>query len=296
MSQSPASVSSQSIVLAACPLCGGSQARELAVYPELTWVRCDCSLIYKRSEQPDPAAAEFYESGYFGAGDQGRRYTQRTRRRIQKSRNQILDLLNHVEPGPLLDIGCSVGYTLRAARELGLAPTGSDLSQYAIQACRDQGFRAERGELSQLPFAAGEFGLVTMKHVLEHTAEPRAALREVRRVLRPGGGVFIAIPHAGYRKAEAAPQASRYYLPSAHGREHFVYYTPQTLTRLLEQEGFRVVAVNPQLLHRRAGLLRQAGECLLAPLRALAQRLVDGLQVRKEFWLVAVRVETPSKS
>ncbi len=289
-------MSSQPIVLAACPLCGGSQARELAVYPELIWVRCECSLIYKRSEQPDPAAAEFYESGYFGAGDQGRRYTQRTRRRIQKSRNQILDLLNHVEPGPLLDIGCSVGYTLRAARELGLAPTGSDLSQYAIQACRDQGFRAERGELGQLPFAEGEFGLVTMKHVLEHTADPRAAVREVRRVLRPGGGVFIAIPHAGYRKAVAAPQASRYYLPSAHGREHFVYYTPQTLTRLLEQEGFRVVAVNPQLLHRRASLLRRAGECLLAPLRAVAQRLADGLQVRKEFWLVAVRTETPPVS
>jgi len=98
MSQSPASLSSQPIVLAACPLCGGSQARELAVFPELTWVRCDCSLIYKRSEQPDPAAAEFYESGYFGAGEQGRRYTQRTRRRIQKSRNQIRYLVAQASP------------------------------------------------------------------------------------------------------------------------------------------------------------------------------------------------------
>jgi SAM-dependent methyltransferase len=261
------------------------------VYPELTWVRCDCGLIYKRSEHADPAAAQFYESSYFGAGEQGRRYTQRTGRRIRKSRNQILDLLNHVAAGPLLDIGCSVGYTLRAARGLGLAPTGSDLSQYAIQACREQGFRAERGELASLPFADGEFALVTMKHVLEHTPDPRSALREVHRVLRPGGGVFIAIPHAGYRKAERSPQASRYYLPQAHGREHFVYYTPQTLTRLLAEVGFRVVAVNPQLLHRRAGRLRRTGELLLAPLRALAQRLADALRLRKEFWLVAVREE-----
>jgi SAM-dependent methyltransferase len=289
MNQSPASPAQQLDVLKACPLCASPAARPLAVFPELTWVSCDCGLIYKRSEVPDPAAAGFYESGYFGAGEQGRRYTQRTRRRIQKSRNQILDVLNFAPPGPLLDIGCSVGYTLRAARELGLSPTGSDLSQYAISSCREQGFRAEIGELAKLPFANDEFGLVTMKHVLEHTPDPRAALREVHRVLRSGGGLFIAIPHAGYRKARRAPQSSRYYLPAAHGREHFVYYTPATLTRLLEQEGFAVKAVNPRLLHRQAGLPRQLGEAVLAPLRWVGQRLADGLGLRKEFWLVAVR-------
>ena len=281
--------SPQPVVMPSCPLCRGTQADALATYPELTWVRCGCGLIYKRSEHPDPGSGGFYESGYFGAGEQGRRYTQRTRRRIQKSRNQILDALNFVPPGPLLDIGCSVGYTLRAARELGLEPTGSDLSQYAIRTCREQGFRAEVGELARLPFQDAEFGIVTMKHVLEHTPDPRAALREVRRVLRPGGGVFIAIPHAGYRKALRDPQASRYYLPAAHGREHFVYYTPETLSRLLQDEGYRVVAVNPQLLHRTASWPRRAAELLLSPLRFIAQQLADRLAVRKEFWLVAVR-------
>ena len=289
MTQSQDRPSLQPIVLGACPLCHGTSFHDFAVYPDLTWVQCECALIYKRSEVPDPAAAQFYESGYFGEGVQGRRYTSRTGRRVRKSRNQILDLLNFAPPGPLLDIGCSVGYTLRAARGLGLAATGSDLSQYAITNCRTQGFRAELGELSQLPFADGEFALVTMKHVLEHTPEPRSALREVRRVLRPGGGLFIAIPHAGYAKAMRAPQASRYYLPAAHGREHFVYYTPRTLTRLIEEEGMRVVAVNPQLLHRHAGALRRAGEMLVAPARAAAQALADALRLRKEFWLVAVR-------
>ena len=279
----------QPIVMAACPLCRSTQAAPLATYPELTWVRCGCNLIYKRSEHPDPASDGFYESGYFGAGEQGRRYTQRTRRRVQKSRNQILDALNFVTPGPLLDIGCSVGYTLQAARALGLEATGSDLSHYAIETCRGQGFRAEVGELSRLPFQDGEFAVVTMKHVLEHTPDPRSALREVRRVLRPGGGVFIAIPHAGYHKAVRDPQASRYYLPAAHGREHFVYYTPTTLSRLLQEEGYRVVAVNPRLLHRSVSWPRRVAELLVAPLRYITQRVADGRGLRKEFWLVAVR-------
>jgi SAM-dependent methyltransferase len=284
--------SAQPIVLAQCPLCGTGvdAATTVAAYPELTWVRCTCGLIYKRSEVPDPRAADFYEGGYFGTGDQGRRYTQRRARRVQKSRNQILDLLNHAPAGPLLDIGCSMGYTLQAARELGLTPTGSDISEFALDQCRGQGFRAERGELGRLPFADGEFALVTMKHVLEHTPEPRPAVREVHRVLRPGGGLFVAIPHGGYGKARRQPQRSQFYLPARHGREHFVYYTPATLTKLLEGEGFRVARVNPALLHRRAPLARRFGELLVAPLRALGQAAVDVAQARKEFWLVAVRL------
>jgi SAM-dependent methyltransferase len=278
-------------VLSACPLCGAdvSTTRTVAAYPELTWVRCGCDLIYKRSELPDPKSVDFYEGGYFGTGEQGRRYTQRRRRRVQKSRNQILDLLNHAPPGPLLDIGCSMGYTLEAARSLGLTPTGSDISEFAIGQCRSLGFRAERGELGRLPFADGEFSLVTMKHVLEHTPEPRSALREVRRVLKSGGGLFIAIPHGGYGKSLRHPQESQFYLPQRHGREHFVYYTPATLTKLLESEGFEVRRVNPALLHRRAGAARRVGEALAAPFRALGQALVDLIQARKEFWLVAVK-------
>jgi len=283
----------QPIVLAACPLCAtdGTNARTVATYPELTWVRCDCGLIYKRSELPDPKSTDFYEGGYFGTGDQGRRYTQRRKRRVQKSRNQILDLLNHAAPGPLLDIGCSMGYTLEAARSLGLTPTGSDISVFAIRECRSLGFRAERGELGRMPFGDGEFSLVTMKHVLEHTPDPRAALREVRRILRPGGGLFVAIPHGGYGKSLRHPQRSQFYLPERHGREHFVYYTPATLTTLLASEGFSVKRVNPALMHRHAGAARRLGETLAAPFRAIGQALVDSIQARKEFWLVAVRPE-----
>jgi hypothetical protein len=101
--------------------------------------------------------------------------------------------------------------------------------------------------------------------------------------------LFIAIPHAGYGKARRAPQRSRFYLPAAHGREHFVYYTPATLSALLGEEGFRVVRVNPALVHRAASLPRRIGETLLAPLRALGQGLLSAAQARKEFWLVAVR-------
>jgi SAM-dependent methyltransferase len=275
-------------VLPSCPLCNGTTYTDLARYPQLVWVRCACGLIYKRDALATPDAQQDYEADYFGSGgEQGRRYDARSARRVTKSRHQILDALNHTEPGPLLDIGCSLGYTLVAARELGLAATGADVSKHAIETCRELGFRAERGLLGALPFADGEFAVVTMKHVLEHTSDPRAALADVRRVLRPGGALFIAVPDARYGKSVRNPVASRYYRPEAHGVEHFVYYTPATLSRLLEDTGFRVERVDPHLWHRRAPAAVRMLQLGFAPLRWLAQRVANGLALRKEFWLVA---------
>ncbi len=277
------------VIQPACPLCRGTSFRTIATYPELEWVECNCGLIYKRAESADVRPPDFYEGGYFGEGEQGRRYTKRRARRVQKSRHQILDMLNYAPPAPLLDIGCSVGYTLQAARELNIEPAGADVSEYAVKACREQGFRAEVGTLDQLPFADGTFGLVTMKHVIEHTPQPRAALAEVRRVLRPGGAIFIAVPQAAYWKARLWPQNYHYFLPQHHGIEHYVYYTPRTLARLLREEGFRTVRVNPALWHRHVPPLRRLGQMLGAPFRGLGQALVDSAHQRKEFWLTALR-------
>lgn len=271
-------------VIGVCPLCGSAGGTPYAIFPELLWIRCECGLIYMRS------ALDTGNSPPLG-DTINQRYEQRLRRRISKSRHQILDVLNHVEPGPFLDIGCSLGYTLRAAVELGLSASGLEISEAAARVCREQGYEVRVGSMTSMPFAPEQFQIITMKHVLEHTPEPRAALREVRRVLKSGGGLFIAVPHARYRKAVKDPQRCRFFLPSGHGPVggHFIYYTPETLSRLLQEEGFTVVSVHPQRVHRRASGRLRLAQYLLAPLRWAGQRLVYGLGLKKEFWLVAIK-------
>ncbi len=272
----------------ACLLCGSTDAGVLCEYPELTWVKCRCGLVYKRDESVPEVQ---YQEQYFLNRESGRRqYDKRALRRMRKSRSQILDLLNHTPPGPLLDVGCSLGYTLKAALKLGLPATGVDISEHAVTVCREQGFAAERGTLHGLPFSDGSFQLVIMKHVLEHTPRPREALREIWRVLRPGGGVLIAVPHGGYLKARLNPVGSRFYRPEVAGREHYVYYTPATLSRLLREECFDPVQLpHPRLFHRRAGFVRKTAEIAVAPLRFAAQRARSLVALDKEFWVTAVR-------
>ena len=270
-----------------CLLCGGTDSKVLCEFPELTWVSCECGLIYKRSET---VPAVEYDEDYFVNRENGRRqYNRRNRRRIRKARSQILDVLNHVVPGPLLDVGCGYGHTLRAAEDLGLVATGVDLSEHAVRFCSELGLSAKQGTLERLPFADGAFQIVIMKHVLEHTKTPREALRETRRVLRPGGGLFIAVPHAGYVKARVNPKGCRFYRPEFGGRAHYVYYTPQTLTRLLKEESFDPVNMpHPHLVHRRAGGAERAAEIAIAPLRMAAQQARSALALYKEFWLTAI--------
>lgn len=272
------------VVIPACPLCASTEASPYAVFPELMWVKCGCGLVYMYSALDTGNAPPMGDAV-------NQRYEQRLRRRISKSRHQILDALNFTAPGPFLDIGCSLGYTMQAAVELGLPPRGLEISEAAASVCRAQGYEVAVGTMTAMPYESGQFQIITMKHVLEHTPQPRAALREVRRVLRDGGGLFIAVPFGRYRKAVRDPQTCRFFLPSGHGPVggHFIYYTPATLERLLQEEGFTVASVHPQLVHRRAPLAQRLLQAVVAPLRWSAQQLIYGLGLKKEFWLVAVK-------
>jgi SAM-dependent methyltransferase len=272
------------VIIASCPICASTVPAPYAVHPEVTWVRCGCGLIYKQSSAEVESAPQTEAfSGHAGV------YTRRRRRRISKSRAQIRDVLNHVRPGPLLDIGCSLGHTLWAARDLGLPTYGVEVHPQSVAWCRSQGFDVDVGTMETLPHADGSLGLVIMKHVLEHTSDPRRALREVWRVLTPGGGLFIAVPHGGYNKAVRDPVGSRFYVPTVLEGSHFIFYTPATLSRLLADLGFEVRRVGPHLLHRSAPWGVRCVQRAVAPFRWLAQRLLDGLALRKEFWIVAVK-------
>lgn len=269
-----------------CPLCGSSAAATLVDDGDLEWVRCSCGIVFKRRAPATGAA----DAASLGDGDAAgfERYARRRRRRVAKSRRQILDALEVAPAGRLLDVGCSLGYAIEAAHSLGLAAVGVDVSPHAIAECRRRGYDARTGTLEALPFADASFEVVVLKHVFEHTSEPRRALAELRRVLVPGGALFLAVPNLEYRRAARRPGRSRFFRGRA-GLEHAVYYTPATLSALVEEEGMRVASVHPRLVHRRSGAWRALPETLALSVRVPLRLAADLLHLRKEFWLVAVR-------
>jgi SAM-dependent methyltransferase len=113
----------------------------------------------------------------------------------------ISDELRRLLPvGSLLDAGCGDGRYLAALAELGPVPdrvVGVDIAESilltAATATSEAGVRAElvRGNLEQLPFADSEFELVLCVQAIEHLLHATAGIRELARVLRPGGTLLL---------------------------------------------------------------------------------------------------------
>ena len=94
----------------------------------------------------------------------------------------------------ILDIGCGTGGNLELLSRFGRAE-GVDISSEALDFCRARGLKNVRqGAAETLPFANESFDLVTGLDVVEHLDDDVAGLREMRRVLRPGGHLLLFVP------------------------------------------------------------------------------------------------------
>ncbi len=94
----------------------------------------------------------------------------------------------------ILDVGCGTGGNVVMLNEHGEA-YGIDVSQDAVDYCHERGLDCvELGAADELPFEDGKFDLVTALDVVEHLDDDLGALKEFRRVLRPGGKILIFVP------------------------------------------------------------------------------------------------------
>lgn len=96
----------------------------------------------------------------------------------------------------ILDVGCGGGWSTLLLREQGHDAEGLDLHGERLEAANVlPELRYTQGDAQSLPFADGSFDVVSMYQVLEHVPEPRKALEECLRVLRPGGRIVVVGPN-----------------------------------------------------------------------------------------------------
>jgi SAM-dependent methyltransferase len=151
--------------------------------------------------------------------------------------------------GPLIDVGVGgSGYTVIEAARAGRPAIGCDLSLEGLFAARR--FAEAEGvsgrtlwvccSAEQLPLASAAFGSALAIAVLEHVPDDRAALRELARVLRPGGRAWVTVPHALRHISPVFRRANR-----RHDRQlgHLRRYEAETLVAQATEVGLEPVDV-----------------------------------------------------
>lgn|GEM_PF-6904691 len=104
---------------------------------------------------------------------------------------------------PVVDLGCGTGDDVRA---LGRAAVGLDASTTMLREARRRGGAFVRADVHALPFPDGSLGGVRTERVLQHVAAPDAVLRELARVVRPGGVAVLAEPDQSTLVIEGADE------------------------------------------------------------------------------------------
>ena len=172
-----------------CYLCGRSESRQVLSLPVPGWEtpfclwRCQsCRLEFIWPLPPLRRGLNLYDESYYRNS-----YIAFEAQRRARFRTLLDRLRRYGAAGPLLDIGAGIGLLVDAARKEGWIAEGMEPSPDACRLARDlYGVELQQTEITVVD-PQPIFGVVVMWHVLAHTADPRAVLRQAAKMLRPAG-------------------------------------------------------------------------------------------------------------
>lgn len=222
-----------------CPVCGSADADALDTAAGL--LRCRrCGLGRLEPQPSDAALAAVYTDDYFTKPiDPGGPSYLDNREGLERFFDGRLRRIERlVRPGRVLDVGAGLGYFLHAAARRGWRGVGLETSAFAAEyARREFGLDVRRQALGEAALEERAFDLVVLRDVLEHTRDPRAALRHAHRALRAGGVLALSMPNFASLTARLGGSRWRHLrLP-----QHLFHFTPEALGRLVRECGFEML-------------------------------------------------------
>lgn len=107
----------------------------------------------------------------------------------------LLKFLQPKRGDRILDVGCGVGYFADLLTEKGAEVWGVDLDRDSIRVARlVLSERVKFASAESLPFDDNSFDKILCSEVLEHISDDKKAIREILRVVKPGGRILITVP------------------------------------------------------------------------------------------------------
>ena len=149
----------------------------------------------------------------------------------------LSDIAGQKKAGRMLDIGCGPGLFLHEAKKRGWDTQGVDLSGWAKEyAGQNFGIDVFRGTLHEAGFQDRHFDAVVMNDVIEHLEDPKSVLREIQRILKNDGILYVSTP-------DIESFLSRLLRARWWGinKYHLFYFSRKTLEKMFREAGLKSV-------------------------------------------------------
>ncbi len=242
------------IVYDFCPNCNSKEISPVITCKDFTvssenfeiWDCKNCMLRFTQNVPGKEAIGKYYQSeNYISHSDTSKGFINnlyhKVRKRTLVQKRKLVENTIGKQTGNILDLGCGTGAFLNTMKEANWGTTGLEPDKTArAKALELYGLYLENADNFYL-LTPKSFDAITMWHVLEHVHDLHQYIDQLKKLLKPGGKVFIAVPNytsydAGYyREFWAAYDVPR----------HLYHFSPQAMKKLLNQHGMQIEKTEP---------------------------------------------------
>ena len=227
-----------------CPNCNSSKSRLEIKKDFLKIVRClSCNLVFTNPIFDEEHYEKLYNSKTYKkiVQDLGEASHLYRKERFGNERIQTIKQFFKKNKVTYLDIGCSTGFVVEAAKDHGWNATGIDLNKSAVDFGKRRDLNLFNVDLFNINFK-NKFDVITLYDVLEHLVNPKKTILKVKKLLKKNGLVHLYVPNYNSASRILMGKEAHFIWPS----HHLTYYTIETISDFLEKRGFDIIDIKTE--------------------------------------------------
>lgn len=243
-------------------------------------VKCrNCGLVYVNPR----LKSNYIVEGYSKGSDEN--FVGQVKEREKTFKKSMRLIEKYIEKkGRLLDVGTAGGSFLAVAKKKGWQVEGIEPNKWLCKWCKKHyAINIRCGTLETISFKKQSFDLVTLWDVLEHIPYPANSLINLNRLLKKNGYIVVNYPDIDSSIAKLMGRRWIFLLTV-----HLWYFTPKTITKLLEKCGFKVIKIKKHWQTLELGYLVTRMGPYSKTLQILASKIVNALKLERlpiTYWL-----------
>lgn len=237
-----------------CPVCQSTRIHAVLTVKDYTvsqtafevWECDECTLRFTQDVPAPGDIGQYYQSADYISHTNTRkglvnRLYHLVRQRALRQKKELVKIATGRSTGRLLDVGAGIGAFASYMRDhqwqvTGLEPDAGTRKRAAAEF----GIQLESSD-RLFELEPGQFDAITLWHVLEHVHALAAYMEQLKKLLKPGGKLFIAVPN--YTSGDAAFYGA--YWAAYDVPRHLYHFSPAAMRRLLARHNLELLAVRP---------------------------------------------------